>query len=518
MAVFFCAVDVGTRSARAGLFDESGRMAARDVCSFDCHEEAGTIAEYASADIWAAVCRAVQGAMAAAGIAPVDVAALAFDATCSLVLTDRSGAPLPLGPDGRDTIAWFDHRAVEEATECSTTGHKLIRHLGGSMSPEMQTPKLMWLNRHRRDLWDSLGDCADLADHLTARAVGRPVRSICTIAAKWAYLPDSGGWQEDFLSSVGLPDLTRRIRDPENVVMVGQEAGRLTRASAKDLGLAPGIPVAAGMIDAFAGTLGMLGMNSARNGNVRLALITGTSNCVMAVGPEPIFARGIWGPYRDAILPGLWVSEGGQSASGALLDYVLDLGAGSVRPKHVDVLRRLDALVVQKGPDLGHEIHVLPDFNGNRSPLADPMARGAIQGLTLDRSFDALCILYWRAAVAISLGVRQIIEHLGHAGMRFEYLDVAGGLTRSPLLMQMFADATGLRLAQGSTEDNVLLGTAISAATAAGIYPKLADAAGLMTSEGEVFGPDQAAHQAYSRDYAAFLMMQRHREELTRLG
>ncbi len=56
----------------------------------------------------------------------------------------------------------------------------------------------------------------------------------------------------------------------------------------------------------------------------RLALIGGTSTCHMAVSREPRFIQGIWGPYFSAMIPGMWLTEGGQSATGALIDHVID--------------------------------------------------------------------------------------------------------------------------------------------------------------------------------------------------
>ena len=115
-------------------------MLARAVAPLALTEGPGPRAEYASDQIWDAVCAASRAVMRDAGLAPESVIGLAFDATCSLVLRDRDGAALSLGGPGQDTIAWFDHRAIDEAAECTATGHQLIDHLGGAMSPEMQTP------------------------------------------------------------------------------------------------------------------------------------------------------------------------------------------------------------------------------------------------------------------------------------------------------------------------------------------------------------------------------------------
>ena len=74
-----------------------------------------------------------------------------FDATCSLVVRDRAGAQLGVSTGGGerwDTIVWLDHRALDEADDCTATGHRVLDYLGGVMSPEMQTPKLMWIKRN----------------------------------------------------------------------------------------------------------------------------------------------------------------------------------------------------------------------------------------------------------------------------------------------------------------------------------------------------------------------------------
>jgi len=511
MGPYLCAVDVGTRSARAGIFDPDGVMLARAVAEFPVFDGPGRQAEYESGLIWQAVGTATRAALAGAGVAPAAVAALGFDATCSLVLRDRDGAPLRLGGAGRDTIAWYDHRAEAEARDCTATGHRLIDHLGGAMSPEMQTPKLMWLKRQRPDLWARLGSARDLADHLTQRATGSDAASACSLAAKWAYLPGAGGWQGGFLAAVGLADLPL----PGPVTPVGQPVGYLTPGAAADLGLAPGIPVAAGMIDAYAGALGTIGL---QQGGARpwLTLIAGTSTCLMAVSPQPVFARGIWGPTPDTVLPGRWTSEGGQSAAGAALEWVLDLWptTGAARPDHAAVLARIAELLARPGPELGAGLDVLPDFNGNRAPLMDAQARGVISGLGLERSFDGLCALYWRTAVGLALGVRQILAHLGPPG---EALAIAGGLARTPLLNQLFADAAGLPILRAEGDDAMLLGSAIAAATAGGLQADLASAARAMTRLAQTLAPDPARRAAYDRDYAVMLRMQRHRAELAAL-
>ncbi len=173
---------------------------------------------------------------------------MAFDATCSLVLRGGDGGPLPLTETAShrfDTLAWLDHRATAEADECSRTGHKAVLHSGEIMSPEMEIPKLMWLKRHRPDLWQQAGLFLDLADFLTWKATGSAARSRCTLTAKWTYMAQSNnGWQRDFLASVGLEDLTDRGGLPDDTVPIGSAVGTLSAEAAAAFGLDEGIPVA----------------------------------------------------------------------------------------------------------------------------------------------------------------------------------------------------------------------------------------------------------------------------------
>ncbi|MFW2543249.1 FGGY-family carbohydrate kinase [Primorskyibacter sp. 2E107] len=521
MTSHVCAVDVGTLSARAAIFSSEGTMLSREVVGFAVHEPDRAHAEYASDQIWQAVCAATRAAIATSGVDPGTIAALGFDATCSLVLLDTAHTPLSLGEGGRDTIAWFDHRAVHEADLCTATGADLIRHLGATMSPEMQSPKLLWLKRQRPDLWARLGWAGDLADYLVLKATGISARSICTSAAKWPFLPDAGGWQTDFLAQIDLADLPQKAGLSDSLLPVGTAAGKLTPQAAQALGLTPRTTVGGGIIDAFAGALGTQGLFRQTPDTPQQTLITGTSNCIMSIGTEPLYRSGIWGPYLGAVLPGKWVSEGGQSAAGALLDYMLDTwprAASEPRPTHAQILRRLEALIAQNGPTFANHIHVLPDFNGNRAPLSDPLAKGVVSGLTLDRSFDGLCGLYWRSALSLALGVRQIIEHIGGQSGTPADLAVVGGLTQSDLLTQLFADVTGRRILSQRRQDTVLLGTATMAFASVQDAPDLTSIARAMAQEPSIFTPDPAAQAAYALDYRAFLRMQDHRAELTALN
>ena len=258
-------VDVGTRSARAGVFDDEGRLLASAKRPIAIWREAGEIVEHSSADIWSATSAAVREAVAHSGLAPEAIAGVGFDATCSLVVLDSAGASLPVGPSGdpqRNVIVWMDHRAIEEAGYINRGGHEVLRYLGGAISPEMQAPKLLWLARHAPRTFAEARHFLDLTDFLTFRATGALARSACTVTCKWNYLAHARRWPQDFFDSVGLGALGGAgfERIGAKVVEPGTPLGQgLGVEAARAFGLPSGIPVGAGLIDAHAGALGTMG-------------------------------------------------------------------------------------------------------------------------------------------------------------------------------------------------------------------------------------------------------------------
>jgi ribulose kinase len=281
--------------------------------------------------------------------------------------------------------------------------------------------------------------------------------------------------------------------------------------------------VGVGLIDAHAGALGVLG-GFAEDPKIdhHLGLIAGTSSCVMALSTEARPTPGVWGPYFGAVLPDCWLNEGGQSATGALLDHIIRWHGAGGEPKsamHQRIASRIAELRTAEGPQLAGRLHVIPDFHGNRSPLADPHAVGVISGLTLDSSFDSLCRLYWRASIAIALGVRHILDALNAKGYVIDTLHVTGGHIKNPLLMELYADATGCTVvAPPDNSDSVLLGTAMVAAPAAGLYPNLSQSCLNMQQRGQTREPNKIARARLERDYRIFLEMHKQRRYLEKLS
>ncbi len=528
----YLGVDVGTGSARAGLFDGRGVRRGVGVASFPTWRPAEDFVEQSSEAIWRACGEAVRAALDAADAMPEQVAGIGFDATCSLVALDAEDRPVTVSPTGADeqnVIVWMDHRAMEETSRINATKHDVLRSVGGTMSPEMEPPKLLWLKEHLPATWARAARFLDLPDFLTYRATGRDVRSLCTTVCKWTYRGELGRWDDTFFRAVGLEELAGGARIGTDVRPMGARIGGLTEDAADELGLAAGTPVGVSIIDAHAGGLGLLG---ALDGELdaeafesRLALIGGTSSCHMAVSAEPRFIEGIWGPYFSAMVPGMWLTEGGQSATGALIDHVIESHArhaelsAEARREGVTVYallnRRLDALAASVAfpAALTEDLHVLPYFHGNRSPRADPSLRGMVSGLKLSASVDALALLYLATVQAIAHGTRHIVDAMNAAGYRIDTLIACGGDTKNPVFVREHADATGCRVVLPKEPEAVLLGASMLGAVACGGVPSLRAAMASMNAPGAEVAPSSGDVVAYhARKHRIFHRM--HRDHL----
>ena len=522
-------VDVGTGSARAGLFDGSGTLLASAVEPIELWRPLPDHAEQSSDDIWRAVAKVVRASCRQAGVQSSAVVGIGFDATCSLVVLDRADQPLAVNAEGdsrRNVIVWMDHRAMAETAAINAGGHDVLRYVGGRLSPEMETPKLKWLKTHLPATWKQAGKFFDLADYLVYRAAGIDARSLCTTVCKWTYLGHEGRrgrWDKAYFRKIGLADLFADDKVGSDIRPLGTRVGPLTPQAAEELGLSTGCAVSIGIIDAHAGGLGLLGAVWEGQAEPRperlesaLALIGGTSNCHMAVSREPRFIDGVWGPYFGAMVPGMWLTEGGQSAAGSAIDHVIAdhafapaLTAAAKRERSTvyellnKEVHRLQA-ASGVGPEITRHLHVLPDFLGNRSPHADPHSRAVIDGLSLDESLTSQALRYYATLQGVAYGTRDIIAALNGGGYRIRKLFVTGGGVKNPLWLQEHADITGCAIVLAREADAVLLGSAILAATAAGVHPDVLSAMQAMSGAGRTIQPRRETALYHKAKFQAF--------------
>ncbi|KAG9011852.1 hypothetical protein FRB90_007014 [Tulasnella sp. 427] len=483
---YYIGVDVGTGSARATILTPSGEIVAsatHGTKTWRSHKNS-SIFEQSTSDIWGKIAACVKEVLQKSNVPPQQVMGVGFTATCSLAVVNMDGEPISIseeesiGAKGeRNIILWADHRAEEEANFINSTKSEVLKFVGGTMSLEMEIPKILWLKKHMPEEKFSQCQFFDLPDYLTYKATASPARSNCSLVCKTSYVPpgatqESNGFDRSFLSQIGLEEFvndTTRIGGTTNsaegptsggiVFTAGLPVGRgLTKQAATDLGLMEGTPVGSGVIDAYAGWIGTIaarhhtgeGENaelsahpSIEESTQRLAAVAGTSTCHLAQGTKGIFVPGVWGPYK---LIEFIISS--HPAYAALQDRARQEGT-NVYHILAEELQRLRAEASKDRFEesltgLTKDIHMYPDFHGNRSPLADPRMRGSITGLALDSSLADLALRFNVTLEAIALQTRQIVEQMNSCGHDIKSIYMSGSQAKNIPLMQLIADVCSM--------------------------------------------------------------------------
>ncbi len=366
----------------------------------------------------------------------------------------------------------------------------------------MEIPKVLWLKRHMPE--KNFQQCMffDLPDFLTYRATGNLARSNCSLVCKCSYVPPGVdgsklGWQPDFFDKIGLGELVQDdfkqlggIPGRNGMVLTaGQPIGEgLSEQAAKETGLLPGTPVGSGLIDAYAGWVGTVAATATNApegadqqvdliaSQHRLAAIAGTSTCHCVQSPEGILVDGVWGPYKHAVFPGMWMNEGGQSSTGQLIDFIIETHPAyeKVKEQAKDGKKNLFVYLEEilnnlkeeaNAPSLSHltkDFFIYPDFHGNRSPLADSTMRGMITGQRLDRGVSDLALRYFATLEAIALQTRHIVDEMNTKGHKINSIYMSGGQVKNPTFMQMISDACGVPVQlPHSSSASVVAGSAI---------------------------------------------------------
>jgi FGGY-family pentulose kinase len=513
----FLGVDVGTGSARAGVFDSSGVLLGRGECQIRIWRDQPGHVEQSSDDIWQGVCRSVIDAVASAGINADRIAGMGFDATCSLVAVDVNGASVSVstsGEDERNVVVWMDHRAIEDAAAINALEHPALRYVGGSISPEMQTPKLRWIKRELPQSWHRAAHWFDLPDFLSWRATGRTDRSMCSLTCKWTFQGHLAEWDDSYLAKIGLGDMVadNHARIGQTVRVAGECVGGLTAAAAADLQLPVGVPVSSSLIDAHAGMLGALNaVDSEIPAERRLVVIAGTSACHLKLSSSQLEVPGVWGPYFGVVLPDQWLLEAGISASGAFLDHVLNSHPAS-RESGFGGLDQLEACVrerLQRGesiPSLIDDLHLQPNVAGNRSPLADPGLSGGVAGWRNRDDGADLERWYLAALHALACSTRHIVEAFEDRGAPIDVLIGCGGSALNEQWSQMHADVLGIPVAIPTQSEAVLLGAAMLGAAASGVMT-LGEGMSAMSGVSQLVQPSLVDTDFHDRKYRVYRKM-----------
>ncbi len=443
--------------------------------------------------------------------APADVAAnvvaISVDTTGSTpVAVNREGIPLSLTPGFEENpnamfVLWKDHTATKEADEINNLvktwgGTDYTKYEGGVYSSEWFWAKVLHILRADEQVRNAAFSWVEHCDWIPAILTAKTdplslIRSRCAAGHKAMWHPDFNGLpSEEFL--VKLDPLLKGIRDRlyKETYTCEVKVGNLSPEWAKRLGLPETVAVGVGAFDAHLGAIG---------GEIKpyyLSKVMGTSTCDMLIAPMDEvgdkLVNGICGQVDGSIIPGMMGLEAGQSAFGDIYAWFREVLLWPVseilgKTSNTDAATR-DALVKEIEdkliPVLSEQAAAIPPgesgivaidwMNGRRTPDANQMLKGAILGLNLGSDAPRI----FRALVeATAFGARKIVDRFISEGVRIDGVVALGGVAKkSPLVMQIVADVLNMPILVARSEQACALGTAMAAATVAGLYPTVLDA------------------------------------------
>lgn len=485
---YLMGIDFGTESCRVAIFDATGKPTTFAATEYKTTHPRPGWAEQSPEDWWEALQASSQKALAKSGVPASSIAGISYDATTmTVVAMDTKGEAL------RPAIMWMDVRATEQAAKAETIDHWARLYNGNGTAPataEWYPFKAAWLRQHERDTYDKAHRLVDAPDWITYKLTGEWTVNINSAALRMYYNRDQGGWPTEFYEHIGCGDVFDKL--PENVVDLGKPVGELAVTPAQLLGLPPGIPVAQGSADAWAGQLG-LGVTDPG----KLALITGSSHVMSGQSAEPLHGKGFFGSYTDGVIPGQYTVEGGGVSTGSVLKWFKDNFASDIVELADKVGLNAYDLLNQKAREIpaGSDGLIINEyFQGNRTPYTDSKARGIMWGLSLHHG---PAHVYKAIQEAVCYGVAQNLRTMNEAGFTVTEMVACGGSTKSRDWMQMHSDVTGVPITVTQVGDAVALGSAMMAAVGAEIYPDLGAAAKEMVHDLEQYTPNQERHEEY---------------------
>ncbi|UCD41175.1 MAG: ribulokinase [Chloroflexota bacterium] len=420
---------------------------------------------------------AIPAVLETSGVDPGDVIGVGIDFTaCTMLPTKADGTPLSFLPEWRDNPhawvkLWKHHAAQPEANQLNEIARlsgfgAILDRYGGKISSEWFFPKAWQILDEAPEVYAAADRLIEAADWVVWQLTGEETRNSCTAGYKAMWSKSEGFPPPAFFKALdpGLENIVDEKMKRE-IMPLGARAGGITSQAAGWTDLKEGTAVAVANVDAHVAVPAATVTDTAR-----MVMIMGTSICHMVVGESEEIVPGMCGVVQDGILPDLPGFEAGQSCVGDHFQWfvencVPESYENEARQKGLNIHELLEEkAAAQKPGESG--LLALDWWNGNRSVLVDVDLTGMMLGMTLLTRPEEI----YRALIeATAYGTRLIIETFNQNNVPIKELIATGGLPdRNKLLMQIYADVTGLPIYVPEATQIGALGSAMHGAVAAG--------------------------------------------------
>lgn len=490
---YILAIDVGTTTAKAALFDVQGQLIATATQEYPTYFPRPEWAEQDPEDWWNATVKVVRETVEKAKIDPRNIGGIcASSQRETMAFIDKEGKSL-----GRIPI-WMDRRSAPQAEwiRKNFDVREIYKKTGLIVDATFTATKLMWLKEHRPELVKKAWKGLQPKDYLVYKMTDRTVTDYSAASRTMLFDINRLQWDHGLIEDFGLSDLLHILPD---VYPSSEVVGEVTEEAAETLGIAAGTPVVAGMGDRQAEVLGAGILEPTR---IEESTGTGSTTATHVDGPklDPKMRYVV----TASAVKGKWTIEAGMSTAGAVLRWFRDQFSGGESMLANMTRRRayeyLD-MEAEYVPPGSNGLIVLPFFSGARAPRWNPRARGLIFGLTV---FHSRAHVFRALMEGIAYEIRKILEVLEEQGIYSNEIVVMGGGGKTPTWARIKANVTGREVILPELLDAALAGDAIVAGVGTGLVESFSRGARLFFKERARIKPDAEISRIYDKYYRIY--------------
>ncbi len=480
----YLGIDIGTSGTKTLLIDTNGNVLAEANAEYPLHQPKPGWTEQDPEDWWTATVKTVRAVVNKAKLKPTDVRAIGLSGQMhGSVFLDRSDKVI------RNALLWNDQRTAAECDQITSAAggrNALIKMVANPALTGFQAPKILWLRNQEKRNFDRLAKVLLPKDDIRRRLTGDYVTEVSDASGTLLLDVVKRDWSKKLLSKLELdPQLLPRVVESDEVT------GTLTTAAAKRLGLSTNCKVVGGAGDCAAGAVG--------NGVVKKGILStsiGTSGVVFVHSDEPQYdATGRLHTFCHAV-NGKWHMMGVNLTSGGSLQWWVDSvlqGLSGFSGKNRYEVATREAELVAAG---SNGLLFLPYLNGERTPHADPNARGSFVGMNLTHTRGHMT----RSVMeGITFALRDSLQIIRSLGVPVRQIRASGGGSKNPLWRQMQADVFGKKITTLEVEQGPAFGVALLAAVGDGAYHSIEAACKATIQIADETAPDKNAVKNYDQ-------------------
>ncbi len=494
---WFIGIDLGTGSCKSIVVDEEARVLGFSSAEYSGLQAQNRWQEQDPKELLKATIVSARGAVTASGVRPEACAGLSVGgALHSVMALDAHGDPLT------GVITWADGRAVEQtkALRGLPLARQLYQETGCPVHGMYPLYKVMWLRDKRRDVFERAWRYVSAKEYVLARLTGEYLADYCLAAGSAFLHTRTLGWNPLCLELAGIRE--EQLSTPCSPFTVHRG---LNPEFADVIGIQEDVPVVVGSSDAANSNLGAGAVHA-----WQATCMVGTSGAFRVISPHPILdEKGRSWCY--AVDQGHWLVGGAINNGGVALSWLRDClnqALSELSPGQSLTFDDVIALAETARAGAGGVI-CLPLFAGERSPNYNLNARALFFGMTLDHGVKHLA----RALLeGIAFRFRSLKEVLIDVGVELREIRASGGFTKSPLWLQVMADALDRELMIPTWGETSALGAALWALLSARGEEAL-EKAGDFVELGDSCRPDPESAEIYNRIYPLFERLYRSLEK-----